>query len=389
VPRGVKPVDGPEGAGLLHAAIQERRTLPGYYEGLVQVTYRDDRPDVWGDSFGDFSIQDQKTTMERTGVPMYTWGGWFDAGTQAGVLRRFTSWSIPQRAIIGPWSHGARHHASPYLPADAPTTPDARTQDLETVCFFDQTLKGAGPPAGGKHLVYYTVGEERWKTTSEWTPAGSTTRRWYFGPGGTLVTDAPTDPAGADRYQVDFTTTTGLTNRWQTQSGGGDVIYPDRAQEDRRLLTYTSAPLAEDVEITGHPVVTLEIASTATDGAFFVYLEDVDPSGKVIYLTEGHLRALHRKVSSDPHPFTEPVPYHSYRRADGAPLVPGQVARLTFGVLPTSALIRRGHRIRIAVAGADQDTFVRIPADGPAPLITVYRSRAAPSFVDLPVIPRR
>jgi len=57
------------------------------------------------------------------------------------------------------------------------------------------------------------------------------------------------------------------------------VVYPDRAEEDRRLLTYTSKPLEEDTEITGHPVVTLYVTSTATDGAFFVYLEDVDEAG--------------------------------------------------------------------------------------------------------------
>jgi putative CocE/NonD family hydrolase len=75
------------------------------------------------------------------------------------------------------------------------------------------------------------------------------------------------------------------------------VFYGDRAEADRRLLTYTSAPLTDDVEITGHPVVTLYVASTATDGAFYVYLEDVDENGRVTYVTEGQLRALHRRLT--------------------------------------------------------------------------------------------
>lgn len=59
------------------------------------------------------------------------------------------------------------------------------------------------------------------------------------------------------------------------------LVYPDRAREDRRLLTYTSAPLECDIEITGYPIVTMYAASTEADSAFFVYLEDVDEKGVV------------------------------------------------------------------------------------------------------------
>jgi hypothetical protein len=37
--------------------------------------------------------------------------------------------------------------------------------------------------------------------------------------------------------------------------------------------------------------VVLEVASTATDGTFFAYLEDVAPDGHLAYLDEGELRA--------------------------------------------------------------------------------------------------
>jgi putative CocE/NonD family hydrolase len=156
---------------------------------------------------------------------------------------------------------------------------------------------------------------------------------------------------------------------------------------DQRLLTYTSPVLTQDTEITGYPIVTLYAASTATDGAFFAYLEDVDEAGKVTYVTEGQLRALHRRVSSEPPPYNMLVPYHSFRRRDGMPLVPGEVAELTFGLLPTSVLIKKGHRICIAIAGHDRDTFARVPAEG-IPIITVARNRLHASFVDLPVIQR-
>jgi uncharacterized protein len=102
------------------------------------------------------------------------------------------------------------------------------------------------------------------------------------------------------------------------------LLQLDRTEMDRRLLTYTSAPLERDIEITGHPVVTLQASTSADDGAFFVYLEDVDPGGHVTYITDGQMRPMHRKVSTEKPPYTIQVPYHSLNRKD-ALFVPGAV----------------------------------------------------------------
>jgi predicted acyl esterase len=45
---------------------------------------------------------------------------------------------------------------------------------------------------------------------------------------------------------------------------------------------------------------------------------------------------------------------------------------------PTSVLLRKGHRIRVALAGADASLFERYPA-------TVYREAQRASYLDLPV----
>jgi uncharacterized protein len=152
-------------------------------------------------------------------------------------------------------------------------------------------------------------------------------------------------------------------------------------------VSLTSDPLDADVEITGHPIVQLFITSTHTDGAFFVYLEEVDENGKVTYLTEGELRALHRRISNEQPATKLPVPYHSFKKKDTMPLVPGQVAELRFGLQPISVLVKKGHRLRIAIAGHDKDTFARIPAEG-TPVIAVQRNGRALSMIELPVIKR-
>ena len=68
-------------------------------------------------------------------------------------------------------------------------------------------------------------------------------------------------------------------------------------------------------------------------------------------------------------------------------MVPGEVAEVTFALHPTSILFRKGHRIRIAIGGADADTFARIPAEG-TPEWTVELSPDRASHIVLPVIPR-
>ena len=162
------------------------------------------------------------------------------------------------------------------------------------------------------------------------------------------------------------------------------MYYGDRTEADSRLLTYTSAPLAGDMEITGNAVISLEVSSTHEDGAFIVYLEDVAPDGYVRLLTEGELRAVHRAVSDSPALATF-GPLHSFSSSDGQPLAPGEITTLSFALLPVSALVREGHAIRVAIAGHDKDTFIRVPETG-NPVIQVYRQQGNVSWIDLPVI---
>jgi putative CocE/NonD family hydrolase len=329
-----------------------------------------------------------------------------DAGTAAGVLRRFAELPNPQRVYVGAWAHGGSPNASPYAAASTAEDPPFAAQVVEDLCLLKRYLAGAsGSPAGArdrgadtlapKRLAYFTMGEERWKTTTTWPPPGVRPERWYLAAGGTLAptpsaeaaTNAVTDTGGVDRYVIDFAATTGTRNRWAMNNGAGAVDYGDRRDADRRLLTYTSAPLARDLEITGAPVLTLHAASTHTDGAFFVYLEDVAPDGTVRYLTEGQLRALHRRDAAQAGPAGDGPAPPSFRRADGRPLVPGRVTTLRVALLPVSVLVRAGHRVRIAVAGADADTFRRIPSTG-TPVVTLHRSAAYPSHVVLPIVPQ-
>jgi predicted acyl esterase len=191
-----------------------------------------------------------------------------------------------------------------------------------------------------------------------------------------------------DVLVVDTTVTTGQVTRYESVAGRlkTPLVYPDRASCDSALLVYDSAVLDKDMEVTGHPEVMLYLASTSTDAQVFIYLEDVAPNGEVEYVTEGVFRALHRKIGTGELPYQMAEPYHTYLEADAMPLVPDEAVELNFGMLPVSYLFKKGHRVRIAISGADAEHYRNMTKD--QPVYTVYRSFAMPSRVVLPVVGR-
>jgi hypothetical protein len=77
----------------------------------------------------------------------------------------------------------------------------------------------------------------------------------------------------------------------------------------------------------------------------------------------------------------------AYWKEDAEPMEAGKVYRMEIEMFPVSALIRRGHRLRFSLAGADADAFPRVPETGPAPRVTVHRDGATRSSVTVPLAP--
>jgi putative CocE/NonD family hydrolase len=382
---GVRPVDADRDRALRAAAVRGHADNYDVHEMALRTTFRDDAHMSGGleASIDTLSPSSYVRALNAANTPVYSYSGWFDVAYQHGAIKRHLTLTNPEnRLILGPWAHAGRFTSSP---ANAGRT--RFDHAAEMLKFFDHHLKGRETGLSADQRVhYFTMAEERWKAADTWPPR-SEARRFYFAANQTLSTTPPRESEAADAYEVDTSHGTGPQSRWDSAIGGRFVAYPDRATQDEKLLVYDSEVLDRDTEVTGHPTVTLHVTSSAEDGAFFVYLEDVDAAGQVSYVTEGQLRALHRHVSPLDPPYAHVVPYHSFTRADGRPLVPGEAVELRFDLLPTSYLFRQGHRIRVAVAGADKDHFALIPRDGP-PKIRVHREVRRPSHVVLPVVGR-
>ena len=377
--RLVRPVDGPDGRGLRDRALAEHRRAPPF--DMTGAVFRDDRAPGTGVRWDEFSVHTFRRAIERSGTAINGWASWLDGKTAEAALRRFMTFRNPQRVVIGAWSHGGRLAVSPFARPDSHTVgPDA--QALEELRFFEHHLRGR-PASDLDHsgIVYYTLGAERWRRSDRWPPPGFTNERWYLASERRLDRARP-EGDGADGYDVDFRATTGARSRWHTELDGGPVDYGDRAAADGALLTYTSDPLGDDMEITGDPEITVWVRSTAADGALHAYLETVDARGVVRHVVEGGLRARDRKVSAPPYA-TSRV-YHSHRRADAAPLPVGQAVELRFALYPISVCVPKGDRLRVAIAGADAGLYARVPERREV-TITVERTPRRPSAIELPV----
>ena len=387
---GVRPVDSDIDGTLLTSAIAEHKANFNIAGQEDLLTFIDRK------AFGNYRYLFDplyQTRIEKSNIPMVVRCGWHDAGTALGALSMFASFNCPMQVILGPWNHSGEYKADPFQAGDGNSAnaipwDEVRAltvKSLDAVFKQDHLVDKKTPGETFSIVEYYTLGENRWKTTKQWPLPQTQMQRFYFAADHQLSITPPSSAQGCDHYQVDLTTGTGFNNRWHAQTAAKPILFPDRQEADKKLLVYDTPPLENDTEITGHPIVSLQIRSTATDGQFFVYLETVDPDGRVRLLTEGQLRGLHRKVSDEPPPYTMFGPYHSLKEKDASPLIPGEIAEITFDLFPISVLLKKGQRIRVAIAGADKDVFAPIKGCE-SPSVTVERNTVYASYIDLPII---
>ncbi|MHA1379786.1 MAG: CocE/NonD family hydrolase [Candidatus Helarchaeota archaeon] len=382
--KSVQPVEKDKKANSLKkvAQIHKENKHPIDYFGVV--TYRNDPINEQGTTIDSISTFSKKDKIEKLNLPFYCWGSWQDSTTANMIILRFLNYSNPQKAVIGDWEHKALHRANPYFKHNAKAQISQKDQIRDWIKFYKDCLNGKC--SADKTLYYYTMGEEKWKKTTIWPPKKQKLIPWYLEKNNSLLKSIPQNDSGSDNYKINFESTTGIRNRWYTLLSV-PVNYSNRKEEDSKLLCYDSKPLTGDIEITGHPIITLYLKSTHEDGMIQVHFEFIDKKGDIHWVTDGQLRLIHRKVSSERPPYTQipGVPYHSFRSEDAFPLIPGEVAEIKFALYPTSILLYRGSKIRIAISGADKDTFERYPEEG-NPTITIERNKNYSSLIELPII---
>ncbi|MGC1374821.1 MAG: CocE/NonD family hydrolase [Anaerolineales bacterium] len=377
-------VDEDADGAMLREARKEHAANVDVLEAASSVPYRDSVFKTTGALF--YNVYNPAVYLEqikRSGVAVYHWSGWYDMWPRDALLW-YSNLTNPQKIVIGPWAHTG------YGSLDLAT---------EQLRWYDYWLKGIDNGVMSEApIYYYTLGsgaKQGWHSAWQWPLPDEKRTNYYFSGenagsipsvnDGSLSLTSPATTPAIDDYRVNYSTTTGIASRWVSGYGGPFVI-PEMFVHDRKGLTYTTPPLTSEVEVTGHPVVHLWVTSTAKDGDFFVYLEDVTQTEDT-YITEGTLRASHRALSTAPYNNNLGLPYHRSFAQDIADF-PNQPVELVFDLLPTSYSFGVGHRIRITITCADKDNTLTPQLD-PPPTIHLYREAGHASYIVLPIIPNQ
>jgi hypothetical protein len=238
-----------------------------------------------------------KSVAARIDIPALHIGGWHDymlSGTLACYRDLAARGAAPQRLVVGPWQH------FPWV--------GSHIDELQ-VRWFDHWLKDVDNGVTREAAVQlFELGSGAWREFAAW-PTGRTAC-WYLG---SKVLAATASSASEDALVHD---------PWRPVPAGAG----DRSEIDARgdVLTYTTAPLEQDLRIAGDVAAELWCASDQPSFDVSAVLSQVHPDGKAFGVTQGYRR----------------VP-------PGASTTPLRVS-----LRATCCRVPRGHRLRLSIAGA-------------------------------------
>jgi hypothetical protein len=167
-------------------------------------------------------------------------------------------------------------------------------------------------------------------------------------------------------------------------------------------ISFISDPMTEDMTMIGYMKTGLWVSSTSTDMDIHVSLRVIDEDDREIRYEAavlpmdpnnphpvgfGSLKVSHRKL--DEARTTDYWPVQSHTKVDYAPLKPGDVVNLELGLNPSSALIRKGCRLRVDIqpispAGLPMRSYNESYHVGATN--AVYTGPAHESYVQLPLV---
>jgi len=344
----------------------------------------------------------RQITASRAAV--FNYSGWWDGGyAKVAALRFLRSPNPGSRLILGPWNHGGGWN----IDARGDGMDGVRESydhDATLVEFFDHcrtttintSTVGAAAALGMDNaefqenrssknealpVNFYTMGEyegPRWKQAATWPPPGVVDCTFLLtGEQSLELLDDDDSVKSTPPFQFEYRrvpTTTGVTNRWQTQAQpDARVTYPDRQRDAHLRMNFRSAPLQTATTVTGHPVITLSLACDASDAALFVYLEEVTRTGAIRMVTEGLLSLRHRKVKVQ----TEQrsaiadacsrcgIPHRTFCREDALPMPvvsenqpkPTDFQVIELDLLPVSYRFGIGSCYQVSIAMSDEGNF--------------------------------
>jgi len=270
-----------------------------------------------------------RPNYKRIQCPTMIVSGWAD-GYRNASFRMFEQLDAPKRLFFGPWSHMSTETSIP-----------GPRMDLvpEIIRWFDRWLRDdrngidEEPPIvvfarrSTRPALYLDSYMGDWRYEPTWPPERARDQAMQ-------LAEAERTP---DSDVLAVRPDTGIT-AWISCAGSGPWGQPsDQRPDEAFSLVYDWPRLTDELEILGHPVLRVSIASSAPVAHLSVKLCDVFEDGTSSLVARGFLNLTHRNGhASPPQALEVQAPYDIELELDA-----------------TSWIFEPGHRVRLDVAGTD------------------------------------
>lgn len=376
--------------------------------GNVNAKYLKGKIPTWNDyvahpNYDTFwQRQAMQSYLTRVTVPTLNVGGWWDQEDFYGPVQIYRTLekrdsSARNFLVVGPWNHGGWRGAGKALGKIdfGAATGDEYRARIEAP-FFAHYLKGKGDYTPAEATVFES-GSNRWRTFTAWPPREAVTKSLYFDADGVLSFNAPTT-GGNDSFVSDPAHPVPYRNRpiepTYYPRGSG---WPAWLTEDQRfvqnrpdVLSWSTAPLAEDLVLSGDVTARLEVSTTGGDADWIVKLIDVYPEENTPNTKLGGFELM---VAND-------VFRSRFRESfeKPKPMIPNQVTPITIDLHTQSYRFQKGHRVMVQVQSTwfpliDRNPQTWVPnifeakaGDFRAQTHRVWRTSAQASRVDIQVV---
>ncbi|MCK5746784.1 MAG: CocE/NonD family hydrolase [Oricola sp.] len=339
--------------------------------------------------------------MQGWGVPALWFNTWYDVsmGPNMALFNHAREKGADaevrnnQYAVIAPVAHCRYWNLGPNTKLGDRDLGDTSFDTTEEIfSFFDRFLKGerGAFPSSTPKVRYYAMGENKWKSDSQWPPKAAKEVRVYLRSGGganslfgdgTLSFDAPGANEPADDFTYDPLNPSPTIGGGDCCNGGTVIPGPfdQRPIEARNdVLVYTSEPLEKPLNVSGYVDAILKVSSDAKDTDFFVKLVDVAPDGTAFIIDDTIFRARYREGYDKKVLMQE-----------------GEIYTIDFTPMTTSNVFQKGHRIRVEVSSSSFPKYARNLNTGgdnyneSEPVVarnTIHHDAGNASYLVLPVI---
>lgn len=306
--------------------------------------------------FWQYGVEQPNYYPDSIAVPALMIGGWYDHNIDL-MLDFFTAMqaqspapiNTQHRLLMGPWCHGGNSTANVGSAQQGELFYNnaAGWSDSLALMFFDYYLRGTNngwntTPA----IQYYNMGTNIWQNSTAWPPTGMQNVTLYMHTDTTMDNIPPASSSGSLSYLYDPTnpspTVGGTTLRSDQVQGPYDQS--DSVESRNDILTFTTAPLAQDMTVNGSITVHLEISSDKLDTDFAIRLCDVYPTGESMLVNDGIYRMRFRD---------------GFFASDTSVMVPNNNYSVDIVLPATSLTFLQGHRMRIDVSSSNYPMYNR------------------------------